>query len=401
MKYKSMNAARRDFLKTAGFTSLSFMLPGLSISGNPEPAYPFTGPDRFSQINFVYDGLNYTPEEYLDVLMQLNQHSPIEPDFYGQGGATGELERQFAQITGKEKAVFLPTGTMANEVVIKLLAGDRTKIVVPENSHIYRDEADASATVHRKRLIPAGMGKPYFDVDDLDRIITYYKQGEVFRSDVGAVSIESPVRRADNAVVPIAVIRDISAYCKEQGYGLHLDGARLHLASAWTGISIKEYASYFDTVYISQYKLLNAAYGAILCGDGELIDRIPHQNKILGGMMLHNWMATAMSLFHLRTIDEDLKKTREAAQKLISLLNGLDELIFTPVEFGTNIYNLQMAGTIDQQKLADTLMNDHNIWIRVPGNGDVIKLKVNPSIFRRPVEDVYAAWENSLRIAGQ
>ncbi|MCB2220486.1 MAG: hypothetical protein KQI35_08835 [Bacteroidetes bacterium] len=396
-----MNKARRDFLKTAGFSSLSLMLPGLSLSGAPEPTFPFNGQPKFSQINFVYDGLNYSPEEYLDILMQLNQESPIEPDFYGHGGVTSELERQFALVTGKEKAVFLPTGTMANEVVIKLLAGDKTKIVVPENSHIYRDEADASARVHRKRLIPAGKGKPYFDVEELDRTIAYYKQGEVFRSDVGAVSIESPVRRADNAVVPIEVIRDISAYCKEQGYGLHLDGARLHLASNWTGISIETYASYFDSVYISQYKLLNAAYGAILCGSGELIDRLPHQNKILGGMMLHNWMATAMSLYHSRTIDEDLKKTRETAQKLISLLNGLNELTFTPVEFGTNIYHLQIAGSVDRQKLSSALLEDHNIWIRLPSEGDVIKFKVNPSILRRPVDEILEAWKTSLDIARQ
>jgi len=351
---------------------------------------------KFSLVNFTSDGLLYNPEEYLEALLGFNKESEIKQDYYASGGSTAELEKAFAALTGKEKAVFLPTGTMANELAIKLLSAEKAKIVVPENSHIYRDEADAAYLVHNKRLLPAGKGLPYYDMEELDKLIAYHKEGEVFNSEVGAVALECPVRRADGTAVPLDVIRKVSIYCKERGYGLHLDGARLHLASAWTGVPISEYASYFDTVYISQYKYLNAAFGAVLCGPAELIGQIPHLVKIHGGALYHTWPATAMSLHHLKTIEEDLANTKKAAEDLVSRLNLIDGLEITPVPAGTNIYNLEIDMSIDRSILASVLLQHHNILMRVSPEGSSTPIKFNASILRRPIVEIDGAWQAAV-----
>jgi threonine aldolase len=257
-----------------------------------------------SPVNFIYDGLALSPNEYLNKLQEINKSNPIEPDFYGEGGATKLLEEEFAKLTGKEKAIYLPTGTMANQLAIKLLNENNTKVIVPENAHIYRDEADAAQSVHNKRLIPAGQGKAYFDLADLKSTIEYTNNNEVFNSGLGTVVIENPVRRADGAFVPIETIKEISKYCKENNYKIHLDGARIHLASAFNNISLSEYASYFDTVYISLYKYLNATGGAILCGDAKIIDKISHQIKILVGTVFQSWNITSIALHYLNGISE-------------------------------------------------------------------------------------------------
>ena len=249
---------RRDFLKKCGLSTVPILLPTIGLNAmsfsevqNEVPIKPKT------PVNFIYDGLNFTPQEYLEKLNEVNQVKPIEPDFYGNGGTTKALENKFAKITGKEKAIYLPTGTMANQLAIKLLNGNNTKVIVPENSHVFRDEADAAQSVHRKRLIPLGnTDKPYFELADLKEIIAYTNNNEVFKSGLGTVVIENPIRRADGAAVPIDTLKEIAGYCKENGYKMHLDGARIHLASAYTGVSILEYASYFDTIYISLYKYL-------------------------------------------------------------------------------------------------------------------------------------------------
>lgn len=396
----TLSSNRRSFLKAAGLTSLSFMLPGMQSAAVPIPTIS-GGAKKFPLVNFTTDGLNYTPEEYLAILLEMSQSAPIGADYYAQGGVTAELELAFAALTGKEKAVFLPTGTMANEVAIKLLAGDKAKIVVPENSHIYRDEADASQAIHNKRLLPAGKGKPYFDVADLDRVIEYHRQGEVFPSPVGAVSVECPVRRADGVAVPIETIEAISTYCRDKGYGLHLDGARLHLASAWTGIAIHEYASFFDTVYISQYKYLNAAFGAVLCGPAELIDKFPMQAKLYGGAVFQTWPAAAMALFHLKTISDDLALAKGAGDKLIPRINAIEGLSITPVAEGTNVYNLITASGIDQKTLIDSLFQDHHIFLRPAAENGPISFKVNASILRRPLEELSAAWQEASEKARQ
>lgn len=392
----SISVGRRDFLRTAGLTSMGLFLGDLTSSSLAFTAAPLPGFGKFSLVNFTGDGLMYTPEEYLETLLTMNQQQTIEADYYSMGGTTAALEASFAELTGKEKAVFLPTGTLANEVTIRLLAGDKTKVVVPENSHIYRDEADAAQVVHNKRLVPCGKGKPYFDVNDLDRVITYHKQGEVFTSEVGAVSIECPVRRADGTAVPLETIRDISSYCRENGYPLHLDGARLHLASAWTGIPIAEYASHFDTVYISQYKYLNAAFGAVLCGPATLIDRMPMEAKRHGAAVFQTWVATAMALHHLNTIEEDLKKTRAVAEDLIHQMNALEGVTIVSVPEGTNVFTIALDPEIDPEQLAARLLEHHNILVRLNKQGAPSVLKMNASLLRRPVSEIVGAWEKVL-----
>ena len=157
----------------------------------------------------------------------------------------------------------MPSGTMANQLAIKVLSGDNVKVFVQETSHVYRDEADAAQLVHDKRLIPLAKGEPYFTAEELDASIGYHKSGEHFNTGIGAVSIEVPVRRNDGRMIPFEELKRVSAYCRKQNIKLHLDGARLFMASAWSGVPVKEYSSHFDTVYISLYKYFGASAGAV------------------------------------------------------------------------------------------------------------------------------------------
>lgn len=300
-----MKNNRRHFLQNCGISTLPFLVPTAGLNAMHWSGSAFEEPDTSNPaVNFIYDGFAFSPKEYLNKLNEISNINPIQPDFYGNGGATTALEENFALLTGKEKAIYLPTGTMANQLAIKLLSGNNTKVVVPENSHIFRDEADAAQSVHSKRLIPRGKDKPYFDLNDLESIIDSLNKNEVFKSGLGTVVLENPIKRADGTAIPIETIKTISEYCKQNGYKLHLDGARIHLASAATYTSLAEYASHFDTVYISLYKYLNAAGVAMLCGDSEIIDQVAHQIKILGGTVFQSWANTSVALHYLNGIDE-------------------------------------------------------------------------------------------------
>ncbi|NOY47112.1 MAG: aminotransferase class I/II-fold pyridoxal phosphate-dependent enzyme [Chlorobi bacterium] len=392
---------RRDFLKKCGLSTVPFLLPtvGLNamswsennkidLTNNPEVA-----------VNFIYDGLELSPRQYIEKLTEIDQGESLEPDFYGNGGTTKELEERFAKLTGKEKAIYLPTGTMANQLAIKLLNGKNTKVIVPENSHIFKDEADASQSVHRLRLVPIGKDKSYFQLDDLVSTVKYINENEVFRSGLGTVVIENPIRRANGTAVPIETIKEVSAYCKNNGYKMHLDGARIHLASAFTNVSIEEYASYFDTVYVSLYKYLNANGGAMLCGDAEIIDQLSHQIKILGGTMFQNWNNTAIALHYLDGITERLNQVVVTANKLIDELNKIDGISISSTKNGTNIYNLKLANNISSKELTKKLFEEHNIRLRSGENGTV-RFAVNESLLTRDLQGIINAWKtvaNQLR----
>jgi threonine aldolase len=394
MKKSTPSINRRDFFKKCGLSSIPVLLPSVNLNTKP-----YFKPENQSKpiVNFISDGLFFSPQEYLEKLNKINATDPIEMDFYGNSGSTKELEEAFSKITGKEKAIYLPTGTMANQLAISMLNGENTKIIVPENSHIYRDEADAAQSVHNKRLIPLGAGKVHFDLSDLISGIDYLNESEVFKSGLGTIAIENPVRRADGAVVPIETIEAISNHCKENGYKMHLDGARIHLASAYTNISLAKYASYFDTIYISLYKYLNANGGAILCGNAKFIDQLVHQIKIHGGTVYQNWNNTAMALHYLKGIEQRWDKVIQQATQLISKLNKINGVNISSINNGTNIYNLKLGNEISLKELANHLSKEYNIWVGRADKEKNVKFIVNESLLRRDNKELIEAWKMSVK----
>ena len=384
---------RRRFLKASTLSFLPALLPALPALASPEQA------DRMPparEINFLSDGDGGTPTTYINRLQAINATALIMPDRYGAGGAVEALEKKFCALTGKEAALFMPTGTMANQLALKVLSGDRTKVFVQETSHVYRDEADAAQAVHGKRLIPLAQGETYFTAGDLKKAIDYYNTGEVFRSGMGAVCIENPVRRTGGRYVPLEEIKKIAAFCKEAGLPLHLDGARIYFASAWSGTSIKEYSSYFDTVYISLYKYLGAAAGAVLCGPKEVMDKMGHLVKIYGGSMYRNWTNAAMALHTMEGLEERLAETKDRVTKLFGSLNATGLIKIDTYAGGTNIYPAQLAKSVDSTKLLAALRAE-GIRIHPPGTEGRFSLTVNETLLYWDLATVTEVFTKALR----
>lgn len=390
------NFNRRNFIRLSGL-SLMPVLPSLPtfaenhVSEQPDPPA--------ERLFFINDGPMYRPADFISKLDSIQKSKPIQRDFYASGGVVDELTKKFAAITGKEAAIFMPSGTMANQLAIAVLSGDNTKVFVQDTSHVYRDEADAAQSVHNKRLIPLAKEQAYFTQEDLASAIAYQNDAEVFKSGIGAVSIENPVRRSDGRMVPLEEIKKISAWCRKEGYKLHLDGARLHMASAWSGTSIADYASYFDTVYISLYKYLGAGGGAILCGDKNVIGKMEHLVKVHGGTVFSNWTNAAMALYHLEGLDERLQKTISKAKELIGMLNKLPELKISALENGTNIYHLQLSAKVNSDKLSNTLRDEHNIILARPDKSGLARFMINDSLLSRENSVILESFKKSLATA--
>jgi len=385
---------RRNFLKKSSLGLLPAIIPFQSILAS-ETTDQFLAPSTLP-VKLYGDGEMFEPAAYLDELQKANAATAIVRDRYGAGGVVAALEKKFTELTGKEKAIYMPSGTMANQLAFAVLSGDKTKIFVQETSHAYRDEGDAAQSVFNKRLMPLAKDAAYFTAEQLQQAIESLKNEEVFDSGIGAVSIENPVRRADGRVVPLAEIKKISDYCRTKNIKLHLDGARIFLASAWTGTPIKTYASYFDTVYISLYKYLGASGGAMLCGPAAIIDQMTHLIKVHGGSMYGNWTNAAMALHRLEGFETRLQNAIKASKEIFEALNQIPGVQIKPLNDGTNIYILQLAKEIDGKKMQNTLNKEFNIRLPFDTHNST-QLMVNETLLYQSTTDIINAFRKSIQ----
>src|SRR5687768_2820947 len=251
-----MSVSRRGFVGTLGATVGAGCLPYVPVFANSS-----IEPDKV--VHTSGDGIAITPREYAALLNRLCQGRDVADDNYLLGGEVEAFERHWAALLGKETAVFMPSGTLANQLALRVLAGTKRRVIVPEVSHIYNDTGDACQTLSNLTLMPLAPGRATFTKGDVEAVLTRTAGGRV-ATDVGAIVIESPIRRLAGQMFDWDEAKRISAFAREKGIGMHLDGARLFIASAYTGISPAEYSAHFDTVYVSLWKYFN-------CGDRKSV----------------------------------------------------------------------------------------------------------------------------------
>lgn len=386
---------RRSFLKNSGLGLLPAVLPAMpAFASGPASV---AAPPGEKWVKFFFEGEWFNELEFLEELQVAHKKTPLKADRYGSGGAVEELEKKMAAITGKEKAIYMPTGTMANQLAIATLSGKNTKVFVQDMSHVYRDEADAAQSVHNKRLIPLAAGKTYFTAAELKAAIDNLPAQEAFETGIGCVSIENPVRRMDERYVPIEEIKKISAYCKLNNIKMHMDGARLFMACAWSGTTIKEYASYFDTVYISLYKYLGANAGAVLCGDKALIDQMPHLIKIHGGAMYQNWTNAAMASHRLDGFEARLKEAIKRADIIFSGLRNIGVTV-TKLDGGSNKHLMQLPAGLNTTTFRETLARYFVKTPRPNDNGEVM-IAVNETLLYKEPDDIVTAFKEAISVS--
>src|SRR5437016_10850751 len=202
-------------------------------------------PDNVQRIvQFCSDGLALSPAEYARLLAHLAETYGIATDDYSRGGVVAALEARMATLLGKEAAVFMPSGTLANHLALRLLARNGRRVLVQRESHLYNDEGDCAQQLSGLTLVPLAPGRASFTFDEAAAEIAGPPEARV-AVPVGAISIETPVRRMAGQAFDFAEMQQICAFAREHGIGLHLDGARLLIESAYTGIAPARYADRF------------------------------------------------------------------------------------------------------------------------------------------------------------
>src|SRR5271170_515340 len=166
------------------------------------------GEDRIVQ--FRSDGIGLSPAAYGRLLAEIAVTRGIEPDNYSRDGVVAELEERMATLLGKEAAVFLPTGTLANHLAIRLLARTGRRVLVQAESHLYNDEGDCAQLLSGLNLVPLAPGRATITCAEIAAAVAGPPDMRV-AAPVGAISLETPVRQAGGEAFDPAQMRAISA----------------------------------------------------------------------------------------------------------------------------------------------------------------------------------------------
>jgi len=327
-----------------------------------------------------------TPAETTELLSELAEK--IDPDNYSQDGTVAQLESRFAQMLGKEAAIFMPTGTMANHLAVRALcAGRGTRVIAQANSHLVNDAGDCAQVLSGLNPVSLAQGKPFFSGADIADFIARTQDSKVAVS-VAAVAVESPVRRLHNVAASFADLQDISTTARAAGLGLHLDGARLPLYCAHLGVEPKEVAALFDTVYVSLYKCYSAPAGAILAGPANIIDDLFHTRRMFGGGLLAVWPYAAIALHHFENFAEDSKQVFAMAEAFFKKLADDGRCEVTRIASGTNGFHLKPATTDPANWRAK--LKTQNIELPEPINGS-FPCRMNPTWLRTTADELATA----------
>jgi len=347
---------------------------------------------------FRGDGEPLSPDVLLHQLAAVAAEIGLKPDSYSLGGSVADLESYFSETLGKEAAVFMPTGTLANHLAIRALCGVKPRAVVQEQSHLYHDSGDCVTQLSGINLVPLAQGKSHFTLEELKQADAESTGGRV-ASPIGAVMIESPVRRQMGQVVPFDEMKAITDYCREQGIGTHLDGARLYMMSAASGISPREYSALFDTVYVSLYKYFGAPFGAILAGDSRYLDGMFHTRRMFGGGLASSYFVAGLALKGARGFEARFHKALAQGRDLVKKLNDLPGIEVREFEHGSNIFPLALSPNVDQTCAVECLRRREVFLYPDEGTETISRLTVNTTILRQPNDTIVQAFIEALECA--
>jgi len=239
--------------------------------------------------------------------------APLGDDVFGEDPTVNVLEEKIASLFGKEAALFCPSGTMTNQIAIRLHTGPQKEVICHQHSHIYLYEgggimANSMASV---KLLTGDLGKI-----TASQVAESINPDDVHAPETTLVSLENTMNKGGGSIYTLDEVRPIQALCQEKGLKLHLDGARLFNALVETGDAPAEWGKLFDTISICLSKGLGCPIGSVLLGSKADIKRARKVRKVFGGGMRQAGFLAAAGIYALDHQVARLKEDHRRARSL-------------------------------------------------------------------------------------
>ena len=268
--------------------------------------------------------------------------APVGDEQLGEDPTTSALNERVADLLGKEAAVFLPSGTMCNQIALVLHTRPGDEVICAASAHVYGSEGAGVAVLGGALIQPIACARGIFDADQLSAAVRRPKM-RAPRSRL--VVMEQTSNRGGGAVWPLATIERVAARAREHGLAVHMDGARLLNASVAAGVPAAEFARPFDTAWVDFSKGLGCPVGAVLAGPRAFIEEAWVWKHRLGGALRQSGVLAAACLHALDHHVDRLAVDHENARAFAARAAAIPGIRIDPPEVETNIVFLDVSGT--------------------------------------------------------
>ena len=286
-------------------------------------------------------------------------------DVYFEDPTVNQLQDRLAKMFGKDKALFFPTGTMANQAAIKLHTQPGEQVICDKYAHIYNYEGGGVSfnSGVSCRLIEGNRG-----MISSEQVITAINPPDFYHSPLTTlVALENTTNKGGGACWDFEEIKKIKLVCNDKKLGFHLDGARLWNALEEKSETPDQYGQYFDTISVCLSKGLGCPIGSVLVGNNDIMEKAIRTRKMLGGSMRQVGVLAAAGLYALDHHRKRLVDDHQKAKDIGRVLEGL-KYVFNVQTVETNIVIFELEKHVDSNYFIENLKSK-NILISDMGSG--------------------------------
>lgn len=350
--------------------------------------------DAFNQADFIIGGHGSRQVKVLqNVLEQIDGET--FSDHYGNGPIIEEFQQQMADVLGKESAVFFPSGTMAQQIALRIWCDRKgiKRVAYHPLCHLEIHEEDGLKELHQIESILLA---------DKDRLIRL-EDVQALDQDIACLLLELPQREIGGQLPAYEELEAISAYCRERGIKLHLDGARLFEITPYYKKTPAEICSLFDSGYVSFYKGIGGIAGAILAGDADVMQESKVWKRRHGGDLIGLYPYILSSQYYFNERIGKMERYYEQAQELASLLNACHGIHTLPEVPVSNMFHVHFALPADEvERILVQMAQQHGMGItaylnKTSGNSCAFELSTGDRYEKLPRISCAQHWNGWIK----
>jgi len=316
----------------------------------------------------------------------------VGDDVFGEDPTVNILQEKVAKLLGKEAALFVPSGTMANQLSIKSHTQPGDEVIIESSSHPYNFEGGAGAAISGIQFRCLQGVRGTLEPSQIEEAI---RPADHHFPVTRLVCLENTHNRGGGSILPLEKMAEIYRLVKSKELLVHLDGARLWNACVATGIKPYEYAQWADSVSVCLSKGLGAPVGSLVAGSKPFIDRVHRFRKMLGGGMRQAGIIAAAGIYALDHHLERLQEDHQNAKRLAVGLKEFKGVSIDPRHVETNIVIFDLTGTAIRSAQLAEAMKKEGVLIHAISKTQ-IRLVTHLDVTDKDIEKTLKAFEKIL-----
>ncbi len=319
--------------------------------------------------------------------------APVGDDVFAEDPTVNRLQERLAEILGKDAAIYVPSGTMSNQIAVRLHCSIGDELLCEAQCHIHCYEQGGAAQLSGVSTRPVEGDYGVLSVEQLTGLVRrdnpHYALSKV-------MCLENTHNRGGGRVLPYENVTAICRWAHEEGLATHLDGARLFNAAVASGIDARRWAEHFDTVSVCFSKGLGAPVGSALAGSREMIARAVRHRKVFGGGMRQAGVIAAGALYALENHVRRLAEDHAHAQLLAEAIRRLPGLELRPERVDTNIVIFCVLPELGTAAEFAARLHEQGVWVQ-PFGGQLLRAVTHLDVGRPEIERAIEILEKIAR----